>query len=269
MYSRMAERLWIYLIGALSGAGLGFLVGKYVADKIEEADLEKTYQIEFDFDLKSKEGYIVTPDQQAIATSYPVPQAEKKLKVKRNTVTPIDYQSVSKKLRAKGDLADLAKQLVENEAVAAAEASRSNDVDHDGPYIVSFDDYNDNPSTTQESLVYYKVDDVLTRDTDEVIHTPEEVVGGDALVCFGKWSGDPDMVYVRNDKLAKDYEIVQIHGSYEEIVRGIKKTEVVKPKIDKKAKSRSAAPAPAPSGGRKPKKHIDIDEVGEDDGEDN
>jgi len=70
------------------------------------------------------------------------------------------------------------------------------------------------------SLSYYEGDDTLADEKDEII---QDVIGtvGEGLLCFGDQSEDPDVVYVRNERLGIDYEIVRLHKSYQETVLGI------------------------------------------------
>ena len=95
--------------------------------------------------------------------------------------------------------------------------------DPDLPYIISVGDYEDTECPNiKRQLIYYESDDVLTYgDTDQIISDPEQIVGNQALVNFGKGSNDPDIVYVRDNKLGIDYEICRQEKSYTEMVVGV------------------------------------------------
>lgn len=56
-----------------------------------------------------------------------------------------------------------------------------------------------------ESLTYYN-DKVLTDESDNVIENVEELVGKNSLETFGEY--EDDSVFVRNDNLKKDFEIL-------------------------------------------------------------
>lgn len=56
-----------------------------------------------------------------------------------------------------------------------------------------------------ESLTYY-ADKVLTNDLDEIIENVDELVGKNSLETFGEY--EDDSVFVRNDRLKKDFEIL-------------------------------------------------------------
>lgn len=56
-----------------------------------------------------------------------------------------------------------------------------------------------------ESLTYYN-DKVLTDENDEVIENVDELIGKNSLETFGEY--EDDSVFVRNDNLKKDFEIL-------------------------------------------------------------
>lgn len=92
----------------------------------------------------------------------------------------------------------------------------------DKPYIITHDEYfaGEKDYDTQ-SYTYYKVDDTLTDEHDKPVENVEEAIGEDHLVRFGSGSKDPNIVYIRNDRLGTDYEVIQSAGSYLEEVLGM------------------------------------------------
>lgn len=94
----------------------------------------------------------------------------------------------------------------------------------DTPYVISFDEFNENePSYVQTSATYYEGDDVLVDERDSPMEDFEDSVGLDNLLRFGHGSRDRNTVYVRNDVLELDYEIVRSPGEYAEEVLGVLK----------------------------------------------
>jgi len=92
----------------------------------------------------------------------------------------------------------------------------------DVPYILDLDEYMQGERNyTQISLTYYAKDDILADDEDDPIQDVEATVGNDNLDKFGHRSGDPRVVYIRNERLEADFEICKHSGSYAEIVHGI------------------------------------------------
>jgi len=90
------------------------------------------------------------------------------------------------------------------------------------PYVIHVDERNEH-SYSDTTLTYYEIDDVLCNEKDEVISVGrerDELIGADSLNKFGHGSEDPDIVYVRNDRLELDLEIVRSDNSYAQEVHG-------------------------------------------------
>ena len=85
------------------------------------------------------------------------------------------------------------------------------------PYVISPDEFDTNDYET-ESLTYYS-DGVLTDNWDNVIEDEDidEMVGLDSLNHFGEY--EDDSVFVRNDFLKTDYEILKDLRKYSEVIR--------------------------------------------------
>lgn len=85
----------------------------------------------------------------------------------------------------------------------------------DVPYVVSFDEFHENPDgNEQATLAYYAADDTLCDERDAPIDNTDYTVGDDNLTRFGHGSGDNKVVYIRNDKLSMDFEVVRSEGSF-------------------------------------------------------
>lgn len=80
------------------------------------------------------------------------------------------------------------------------------------PYIIHRDEYDDNENDfTQTTLTYYSGDQILCDEGDVPIYNPDQVAGE---LKFGHGSRDPNVVYVRNEKLGAEYEILLDKGFY-------------------------------------------------------
>lgn len=88
----------------------------------------------------------------------------------------------------------------------------------EAPYIIHVDEFVAcELDYEQSTLSWYEGDEILTDSQDIPIHRPENVVGE---LRFGHGSQDPNVVYVRNEELQAEYEILRNNGSYETIVLG-------------------------------------------------
>ena len=89
----------------------------------------------------------------------------------------------------------------------------------DRPYILEHDEFYESEYQAV-TLTWYEGDEVLADEKDEHIPDIDKVVGEDNLLRFGAGSRDPNIIYVRNEKLEVDFEIVKNDGSYMEQVHG-------------------------------------------------
>jgi hypothetical protein len=88
----------------------------------------------------------------------------------------------------------------------------------DAPYIIHRDEYFAQENEyKQVTIMYYEGDQVLCDEQDVPIYNPEKVVG---QLEFGKGSQDQSIVYIRNDKLEVEFEVILDHGFYQVEVLG-------------------------------------------------
>lgn len=88
----------------------------------------------------------------------------------------------------------------------------------DRPYVIAPDEFGELDDYDIITLNYYEGDDVLTDDCDELLDDPDGTVGLDSLDHFGDYEDDPDVVYVRNDRLKAYFQIVLDARSYEDVI---------------------------------------------------
>lgn len=91
------------------------------------------------------------------------------------------------------------------------------------PYVIHRDEREDNDAYDEITWTYYEEDDVLCNELDEIIDATdrERIIGEVNLERFGHGSGDASIVYVRNDNLEMDVEIIKSPNSYAEEVHGL------------------------------------------------
>ena len=82
------------------------------------------------------------------------------------------------------------------------------------PYIISPDEFGENDDYETVSLTYYE-DEVLADEMDELVEDVDDTVGTDSLTHFGEY--EDDSVFVRNDRLKCDYEILKDNRTYFEV----------------------------------------------------
>ena len=109
------------------------------------------------------------------------------------------------------------------EVVTIFEDNKVIDSRVDKPYVITAESFTDeHPDFEKLSLAYYDDDDTLADEQEEVITDVYELIGDEALTRFGDGSEDPDIVFVRNERLGVDYEIARLFRSYAEAIMGLK-----------------------------------------------
>ena len=119
-------------------------------------------------------------------------------------------------------------------------------VDRTQPYVINADEFsNCFDHHDKISLYYYSMDDVLADESDEVIDEIEDVIGFDSLNVFDTQT----TVWVRNEPMATDFEVICLHQSYAATKHGItlppKKPLPVKTPVAKTSSKKVASPREA------------------------
>ena len=89
-----------------------------------------------------------------------------------------------------------------------------NKVTRDQHYIIRPDEFGEYDDYDAISLTYY-ADHILTDEDDEIVEDIEDKIGFDALSHFGEY--EEDSVFVRNDRIKCDYEILLDQRKYSEV----------------------------------------------------
>lgn len=102
------------------------------------------------------------------------------------------------------------------EAKKAKEApveETSDEVAEMKPYVISPDEFDSREGYDIQSLTYY-ADGVLTDVNDIPVENVDDIVGEESLKHFGEF--EEDSVYVRNERLGVEYEILLDSRTYEQ-----------------------------------------------------
>lgn len=106
----------------------------------------------------------------------------------------------------------------------AERSTRSPDI----PYVLHVEEYEESEmGYDQISLTYYMGDDIVTDDQDVPVYRPQNIIGGRVRDLFGHGSQDPNVVYIRNENLRAEYEVLRDNGSYEQEVIGLQVEEAM------------------------------------------
>lgn len=89
---------------------------------------------------------------------------------------------------------------------------------NEAPYILHKDEFfNDEMGFRQTTVTYYAGDDIMADEQDTPVYNHGQLMGP---LKWGHGSGDPGIVYVRNEKSRQEWEIVLHTGRYEVEVLG-------------------------------------------------
>ncbi len=88
-------------------------------------------------------------------------------------------------------------------------------MDVDIPYVIPPEEFGEFDNYEKIGLTYY-ADQVLTDDDDKLVEDIEDTVGFDSLNHFGEY--EDDSVFVRNDRLKCDYEILLDQRKYSDVI---------------------------------------------------
>lgn len=122
--------------------------------------------------------------------------------------------------KLKPDIVNYAAKLQEHGYTNYSEKSEKIDKQEDsdsmveGPRIISPEEYGEIDGYTQLNLTYYS-DGTLADDDDEIVDDIDGTVGSDFAEHFGDY--EDDSVFVRNDRLKCDYEILRDNRSYKDV----------------------------------------------------
>lgn len=106
-----------------------------------------------------------------------------------------------------------------SDSVAVKEESKSI---YRAPYVIEPELFGECDDYDTQSLTYY-TDGVLADDRDNVIEDVDGMVGEDSLTHFGEF--EDDSVFVRNEGMRTDFEILLDVRKYSDVVRGGNNTE--------------------------------------------
>lgn len=176
----------------------------------DNTKIESNAKTEANFAQKTK--YVVTNNNPLVRSSLernPVERAKREyhLGATRNKENiPLDDENVETE-----DEETLTEE--DDELAVTGEEVVTTHPSINGIYCISSDEYeHDCPDYDKLNLYYYVVDDVLCDDKDEIIDDIEDYICYEALDMLSMQT----TVWVRNEKLRTDFEVISINKSYAE-----------------------------------------------------
>lgn len=198
------------LVGIASfgvGIGVGYLLGKRNKDVVYRtvqaentgATTTVTYDYSYSEDVVTTDATI---DEEVIETAI---QAEYEEVVQESRMVPEERLPVNIWSETSDGIWDYELEL-----------SNRNPTD---PYVIHQDEFMaDEMDFRQSTITYYQGDDIMADEHDTPIYNYHNVVGD---LKFGHGSKDPHVVYVRNEAMRMEWEILLHTGKFSVEVAGI------------------------------------------------
>jgi hypothetical protein len=222
-----------------AGCGLTFyLTKRYYKKKYEELATIEIAEAKAFYAKLNKADVYATPESAAEALSKKGQEAVEALTQYQGDVSSLTSEEVGR------NVVVAEQTTVERKNVFAAvktdedwdqdQEESMRDAHPDNPHILHQDEYMAGDLDYQQvTLTYYAEDDVLVDEREQPIEDIERTVGEDNLTRFGHGSRDNRILYVRNNRIQMDFEIVKNESSYAREVAGFIQHEDMRPKIQK------------------------------------
>lgn len=191
-----------YIFSFVAGAAIGLIAGF----KLSETKYQTKIQEEIASVKEAFRNRKIDISKFAPKESKKVDEVSKKVfKKPEQEVRKVPYATMYK---------DPSKQSEEERVIVETKIGEAKK----GPYVISPDEFGEDQEYEQISLIYY-ADNTLADDEDMVMDEEEieRTVGMDSLTRFGEY--EPDSVFVRNDELKTEYEILLDQRPYFEVLK--------------------------------------------------
>lgn len=136
-----------------------------------------------------------------------------------------DIQETAKRATEKPSIADYAKELSKTGYTNYATISDADDEDdsiearaNKKPYLVSPEEFGEREEDGYHVISWtYYADHILADENDELVEDIEGSIGFESLNHFGDY--EDDALFVRNDRLKADFEVLISAKTYEEVLQ--------------------------------------------------
>jgi hypothetical protein len=233
-----------FLVGGIGiGLAVGFAGGYFLQKKVLQLKYEKIADKEI---AAMKEHYLrKTVAMEATAEKKTLNDVSKDLGYATEGDGKVPYYKVgSEPDKAKEEsrsvfaVPDTPEEVIVDPKWDYAVENRSRDPQV--PYTIHRDEFKQGVEGHERwTLTYFEGDDVLCNAKDEVIDEQDEFIGLGNLSRFGDGSGDPNIVYVRNEEKKLDIEIVHSDRKYAVEVHGFADDEIRHSSMKRRSPRRS------------------------------
>lgn len=214
------------VVGGLAvGGGSGYLIAqKHLAAKYEAQVLNEINSVKATYDKLSKE-LIANAQKEPLreAVEELLPAAEREFQDYREKVAEYAAEEMLDVVVGAITESDIGEDGMDHATynIFKEEQKRLDERDPNKPYLIGIEEYSDPPSGYDSLTVnYYPDDNILVDERDIAIDLVEETVGEWNLTQFGVNGDETHIIYVRNERVQADFEIVRHEGSFAEAAFG-------------------------------------------------
>ena len=195
----------------IAGAAIGSVVTwKLIKQKYEAIAQEEIDSVKETFAKKEYKTESPMSEQEEKAK-----MAQQKPSVKEYAEYVRNHSKTDYTAFLKGKSEDTSDEIVQEDPQVVLKEPDGPAEPADRPYVITPEEFGELDGYSTISLTYY-ADNVLADDIDELVEDVNETVGLDSLTHFGEY--EDDSVFVRNDRLRADYEILRENRTYEDWV---------------------------------------------------
>jgi hypothetical protein len=206
------------IVSLAAGSAAGYFIALKILDKKYQDQLQQEVESTKKFYAKLyKKDEFQTPESTIKEIAPGAAEAAAAL---------INYQGLGKSFEVVDQRTEFVEEVLSNifsdkTTEEISEKEKRNRTE-EAPYILTKDEFMENDSEyTQSTVTYFGGDKVLIDSREDMIEEIDMTVGLGNLERFGHGSGDPNVLYVRNDRLELEFEILLSRGKYSKEVAGL------------------------------------------------
>lgn len=170
--------------------------------------------------VKKKYEQIAQEEIDSVKEHFSSPKVAVKLDGKKIAEQVVDIKEDGISDRNPSSIKEYAEKLRKNGYTNYSTADTENKEkeygDVEKPYVIDPEEFGMCDDYEEISLTYY-ADSILTDEDDELVDDVEDIIGVDSLNHFGEY--EEDSVFVRNDRLKCDYEILLDERKYSDVFK--------------------------------------------------
>lgn len=218
---KVFKTVMIFMLGVGLGSGATYFLVKEVLEREAEEQIEEVRE-----HYRAKEQEV---DETAKADAHLVSKLDCEKKA-----TVIQYNNFVKKHYAPPVETDAAEEEDPEEVNEDEGWPIVPTFEYPGPYVITEEEFSEDFLHHEKlSLTYYTDDETLSDDKETIVDDVNGIVGESAIKELYKES----TVFVRNERIGIDYEIMRVKNAYSRVVLGVLDDTPKKPSRAKKVKT--------------------------------